>query len=91
MNEVALKLIKQVLALGVSAKYFLFDSWYSSSIMFGHLRHLGLAGSGMLKRSSKVYYKYRNRQDSIKGLYQRLTASKIKRKQHYLYSSVVQA
>lgn len=91
MNEVALELVKQVLALGVRAKYVLFDSWYSSPKMFWQLTQLKLFGVGMLKRSSKVYYRYRGRQYSIKGLYCRLAASKMNHRRRYLYSSVVQA
>lgn len=91
MNEVAVELIKQVLALGVHAKYVLFDSWYSSPKMFWQLIHLHLFGIGMLKRSCKAYYLYRGRQYSIKGLYNLLASSKMRRKNNYPYSSVVQA
>ena len=41
MNEVVLELISQALRLGVTAKYVLFDSWYSSPQMFWHLKELG--------------------------------------------------
>lgn len=80
MNEVALELIKQVLELGVHAKYVLLDSWYSSPKTFWQLIHLHLFDIGMLKRSPKTYYLYRGRQYSIKGLYNRLAASKMNRK-----------
>ncbi len=91
MNQVALELIRQAQTLGVSAKYVLFDSWYSSPKMFWQLAQLQLFGVGMLKRSAKVYYRYRGRHYSIKGLYQRLAASKMNCRHHYLYSSVIQA
>lgn len=45
-----------------------------------------LNGLGMLKRSSKVYYRYRGRQYSIKALDRRLALSKMSRENHYLYS-----
>lgn len=91
MNEVVLELIGQALRLGVTAKYVLFDSWYSSPQMFWHLKELGLESVAMLKRSSKVYYRYRGRNYSIKALYQRLLNSKRPAGQSYLYSSIVEA
>ena len=91
MNEVVLELISQALRLGVTAKYVLFDSWYSSPQMFWHLKELGLESVAMLKRSSKVYYRYRGRNYSIKALYQRLLNSKRPAGQSYLYSSIVEA
>ena len=91
MNEVVLELISQALRLGVTAKYVLFDSWYSSPQMFWHLKELGLESVAMLKRSSKVYYRYRGRNYSIKALYQRLLNSKRPAVQSYLYSSIVEA
>lgn len=91
MSDVAVELIKQALRLGIRASYVLFDSWYSSPKMFWRLKALRLNGLGMLKRSSKVYYRYRGRQYSIKALYRRFALSKMSRKNHYLYSSVVEA
>lgn len=91
MNDVVLELINQTLQLGVTAKYVLFDSWYSSPQMFYHLKELGLDSVAMLKRSSKVYYRYRGRNYSVKALYQRLLKSKRSHKQDYLYSSIVDA
>lgn len=91
MNEVTVELIKQAIDLGVTAKYVLFDSWFSSPKMFFQLRQLGLYGLGIIKKSSKIYYVYRHRHYDIKGLYNRLAASKMTKKNHYLYSSVVTA
>ena len=91
MNEVVLELISQALRLGVTAKYVLFDSWYSSPQKFWHLKELGLESVAILKRSSKVYYRYRGRNYSIKALYQRLLNSKRPAGQSYLYSSIVEA
>ena len=91
MNEVVLELISQALRLGVTAKYVLFDSLYSSPQMFWYLKELGLESVAMLKRSSKVYYRYRGRNYSIKALYQRLLNSKRPAGQSYLYSSIVEA
>ena len=45
----------------------------------------------MLKQTKKVYYRYRGRLYDVKGLYERLAASKMHQKADYLYSSVVEA
>lgn len=89
MNEVVIELVRQALKLGVTAKYVLFDSWYSSPRMFWQLRQLGLDSVAMIKRSSKVYYRYRAY--IIKALYTRLLNSKRVQNQGYLYSSTVEA
>lgn len=91
MNDVTVELINQALKLGVEAKYVLFDSWFTSPRMFWILKQLGLDGLGMIKKSSKIYYVYRKRHYDIKGLYNRLAASKILKKNNYLYSSIVTA
>ena len=91
MNEVVLELIKQAVNFGVLAKYVLFDSWYSSPQMFWYLKELGLDSVAMLKRSSKIYYRYRGRNYSIKALYRRLLNSKRPVGKSYLYSSIVEA
>ncbi|CCI86499.1 Transposase IS4 family protein [Lactobacillus gigeriorum DSM 23908 = CRBIP 24.85] len=59
--------------------------------MFWILKKLGLDGLGMIKKSSKIYYIYRHRRYSVKDLYDRLAASNICKKKHYLYSSIVEA
>ena len=91
MNTVTVELIKQAVAMGIPAEYVLFDSWFSSPKMFWQLKQLGLDSVGMLKQTKKVYYRYRGRLYDIKGLYERLAASKMHQKADYLYSSVVEA
>lgn len=77
--------------MGIPAEYVLFDSWFSSPKMFWQLKQLGLDSVGMLKQTKKVYYRYRGRLYDVKGLYERLAASKMHQKTDYLYSSVVEA
>ena len=91
MNEVVIELIRQALNLGVMAKYVLFDSWYSSPQMFWRLKGLGLDCVAMLKRSSKVYYRYRGRAYSVKALYLRLLNSRRPQMKDYQYSCIVEA
>lgn len=88
MNNVTVELIRQAISLGVPAKYVLFDSWFSSPKMFFHLKQLGLDGLGMIKRSAKTYYVYRHRHYDIKGLYNRLAATKMPKKNNYHYRAL---
>ena len=91
MSDVAVQLIKQAVSLGVKAQYVLFDSWYSSPKMFWNLYRLNLDGIGMLKKSQKTYFKYRGRQYSVRALYERIKHSRVKIKDDYLFSCMVQA
>lgn len=91
MPAVALELIKQARANGLKAKYVLFDSWFTSPKMFAALNDQKLIGIGMLKRTKKIYYRYRGRQYTVKTLYQYLRQSHRQPRADYLYSCVVQA
>ncbi|QVI34128.1 transposase [Lacticaseibacillus chiayiensis] len=91
MTDVAIALVHQALKVGVEAKYALFDSWFSSPLMFWRLSKLGLTGIGMIKRSKKVYYQYRHRHETVKSLYDRLRRAHRRQRNHYLYSVIVQA
>lgn len=59
--------------------------------MFWNLRRLNLDGIGMLKKIQKTYFKYRGRQYSVKALYERIKHSRVKIKDDYLLSCMVQA
>ena len=89
MNDVALELVDAALNNGINAKYVLFDSWYASPKMFFELLKRNRFGIGMLKRSKKVYFRYRGRQMDVKTLYATLKRSKWPTKDHYLYSPIV--
>lgn len=67
--------------MGIPAEYVLFDSCFSSPKMFWQLKQLGLDSVGMLKRTKKAYYRYRGRLYDVKGLYERLAASKMRQKE----------
>lgn len=91
MNDVTVELLKQALEEGVLADYVLFDSWFASPKMFWGLKQIGLDSVSMLKLSKKVYYRYRGRRYDVKSLYKKLAASKMQKKNDYLYSCIVQA
>jgi len=89
MNDVALELVDAAVGAGIKARYVLFDSWFTSPHMFAELLKRGRYGIGMLKKSKKVYFRYRGRQMDVKTLYNQLRRSKWPTKAHYLYSPIV--
>lgn len=89
MNNVALELVDAAIKSGVKAKYVLFDSWYASPQMFSELLKRHRDGIGMLKKTKKVYFRYRGREMDVKTLYNLLRRSKWSTKTQYLYSPVV--
>lgn len=89
MNDVALELVDAALKTGIKAKYVLFDNWYSSPRMFFELLKRDRFGIGMLKRTEKIYFRYRGRQMNVKTLYDTLRRSKWPTKATYLYSPIV--
>lgn len=72
MTDVALELVDDAIKSGIKVKYVLFDSWYASPRMFAALLKRHCHGIGMLKKTKKVYFRYRGREMDIKTLYGRL-------------------
>ena len=89
MTDVALELVDDAIKSGIKAKYVLFDSWYASPRMFAALLKRHCHGIGMLKKTKKVYFRYRGREMDIKTLYTNLRRSKWPIKDSYLYSPIV--
>lgn len=89
MSDVALELIDDALKTGIKAKYVLFDSWYASPHLFSELLKRGRYGIGMLKKTKKVYFRYRGREMDVKTLYEKLRRNKWPIRDHYLYSPIV--
>lgn len=90
MSDVALELLKQALTNGIKGRYVLFDSWFASPKTFAAIKALGCDGIGMLKRTSKVAFRYRNRETNVKLLFTRLKHEKwSQHPKNYLYSPVV--
>lgn len=85
MNDVALELIDVAINAGIKAKYVLFDT----PRMFFELLQRGRFGIGMLKRTKKVYFRYRGRQMNVKSLYRVLCSGKRPIHDGYLYSPIV--
>ena len=63
-------LVKTAQLSGLSAKYVLFDSWFSSPKTITVLKtDCGLDTIAMVKKSSKIKYGYQNGRYSIKEIY----------------------
>lgn len=88
-TDVVIELLKAALKDGVTAKYVLFDSWFSSPRMFHNLKQLGLSAVCMVKKSSKVHYHFQGEKRDVKEIY----ASQKKRRgrSRYLLSVEVEA
>lgn len=89
LNAVGLELIDAAQKNGFTSKYVLFDSWFTSPHMFAKLLKHHIFGVGMLKRSKKVYFRYRDRPMDVKTLCENSRRSKWPHHKNYLYSPVV--
>lgn len=90
MNDVAVELVDDALAAGAKAQYVLFDSWFASPSMFFKLLQRNLFGVGMIKRTDKMYFRYRKREMSVKTLYSILRKSKWPQHKNYIHSPIVE-
>lgn len=69
-TEVMLELIRMAQQAGLSAKYVLFDSWFSSPKVVAALKQEhGLDTVAMVKKSSKIKYGYRDGRFNIREIY----------------------
>ena len=69
-TEVMIDLVKTAQLSGVSAKYVLFDSWFSSPKTITALKtDCGLDTIAMVKKSSKIQYGYQDGRYNIKEIY----------------------
>lgn len=68
-TKAMIELIKIALAEGLSAKYVLFDTWFSSPAQLIDVKGLGLDAIAMVKKSPKIRYKYNGENLSIKKIY----------------------
>ena len=69
-TEVMLDLVKAAQGAGLSAKYVLFDSWFSSPKTITALKNdCGLDTVAMIKKSSRIKYDYQGNRLNIKEIY----------------------
>lgn len=71
-TEVMIDLLRSAQTAGISARYVLFDSWFSSPKAFLTIKNdLQLDTIAMIKKSSKVKYVYNGELLNIKQIYSR--------------------
>lgn len=55
---------------GIHANYVLFDSWFSSPKVVRSMKELGLDMVAMVKKSSKIHYRFQGQMRSCKDIFQ---------------------
>ncbi len=68
-TEVVPELISDAMEAGIQAKYVLFDSWFSSPKVIRSMKELGLDTVAMVKKSSKIHYRFQERMCSCKDIF----------------------
>jgi hypothetical protein len=70
-TEVILELLQYAVNAGHSAKYVLFDSWFSTPHTIVKIKEMGFDTIAMVKLSSKINYEYEGKRLNIKQIYSR--------------------
>jgi hypothetical protein len=86
-TDVMLDLLDSAKAAGLSAKYVLFDSWFSSPIAIQKIKNRGFDTIAMVKKSSKITYAFEGERLNIKQIYSR--CKKRRGRSKYLLSVTV--
>ena len=68
-TDVVIELLQYAIQTGHSAKYVLFDSWFSAPHNLVKIKELGMDSIAMIKLSSKVNYEYEGKHMNIKQIY----------------------
>ena len=68
-TDVMIELLKNAQSAGHRANYVLFDTWFSSPAQIIAVKNLGLDCIAMIKKSSRIYYEYEEKQLSIKKIF----------------------
>lgn len=68
-TEVMLTLLDKATASGLTAKYVLFDRWFSNPAQILDIKSRDMDVIAMLKKSSKIKYEYNGEKQNIKQIY----------------------
>ncbi len=68
-TDVMIELLKTAQAVGHHADYALFDTWFSNPAQLIAVKELGLDSIAMIKKSSRIYYEYEEKQLSINNIF----------------------
>ena len=70
-TEAMISLLKTAMTNVISAKYVLFDSWFSNPAQIAELKELDLHTIAMIKKSSRIRYSFNGEALSVKQIYSR--------------------
>ena len=87
-TEVMVELLRTAMKAGHKAKYVLMDSWFANPRQIAGIRSLGCHVIAMVKRSSKIRYRFEGRMRNIKEIY--ASCRKRRGRSKYLLSLPVQ-
>ena len=87
-TEVMVELLRTAIRAGHKAKYVLMDSWFSNPRQIVDIRSLGCHVIAMVKRSSKIRYRFEGQMRNIKEIY--ASCRKRRGRSKYLLSLPVQ-
>lgn len=68
-TDVMIRLIDEAMKAGHTAKYVLFDSWFSNPHQIAELKDKGLDIIAMVKVSSRISYEFNGKRKNIKQIY----------------------
>lgn len=68
-TTVMIRLLKEALGEGISAKYVLFDSWFSNPRQLLDILGLKLHAIAMIKRGAKYYYEFEGKRMTVKQIF----------------------
>lgn len=70
-TDVVSDLISEALKAGIHANYVLFDSWFSSPKVIRSMKDMNLDVVAMVKKSSKIHYRFQGEMRSCKDIFQK--------------------
>ena len=68
-TDVVIQLLDQVLKAGLTAKYVMFDTWFSNPHQIVQISQRGLNVIAMVKKSSKITYEFEGKRMNVKQIF----------------------
>ncbi|GHN30731.1 IS4 family transposase [Lactobacillus delbrueckii] len=68
-TDVVIQLLDQALKAGLTAKYVMFDTWFSNPHQIVQISQRGLNVIAMVKKSSKITYEFEGKQMNVKQIF----------------------
>ncbi|MBT8800900.1 transposase, partial [Lactobacillus delbrueckii subsp. bulgaricus] len=67
--DVVIQLLDQALKAGLTAKYVMFDTWFSNPHQIVQISQRGLNVVAMVKKSSKITYEFEEKRMNVKQIF----------------------